>query len=30
VSGLTSANTVRKPSPVSACAIARPMPFPAP
>ena len=30
VSGLTSANTVRTPSPTKACAMARPMPLPAP
>src|SRR6185295_5912140 len=30
VSGFTSANTVRTPSPTSACAIARPIPLPAP
>src|SRR6185312_8179685 len=29
-SSLTSANTVRTPSPTSACAMARPMPLPAP
>jgi hypothetical protein len=30
VSSRMSANTVRKPSPTSACAMARPMPLPAP
>src|SRR4029079_13925341 len=30
VSRFTSANTVRTPSPTSACAIARPLPLPAP